>query len=76
MMVTQLVIMVSMAILTAPAVALLISYLVTNNSLWALLLLPLGVGLGVLYVWLGVKIGGKWLDGGWPELMQATVRNR
>jgi len=76
MAVTQMGIMLAMTILSAPAIGLLIAYSVTNNSMWAWVLLLVGLVLGAIYLLVGVRVGGKWLESRWPELMQATVRNR
>lgn len=76
MALTQTGIMLATLILNSPAIALLLTYNVTNNSVWAWILLGVGLVLGVIYLLAGLRIGGKWLEARWPELMQATVLNR
>ncbi|GAA2172236.1 hypothetical protein GCM10009846_09370 [Agrococcus versicolor] len=56
---------------SAPAVALAILGVVWMPWLgW--LALPVGLGIGALAVWLGIRIGGDRLDRAWPEVLAAV----
>lgn len=57
------------AVLCLPEIALLVVSLVTRQAVWGWLGLAVGVVLGAVFLVLGVRLGGRVLDGRAPELL-------
>ena len=57
------------ALLCLPEIVLLVVSLVTREAVWGWLGLAVGVVLGAVFLVLGVRLGGRVLDGRAPELL-------
>lgn len=65
-----------LAVLVLPQAALMVTELVTGNSLFGWINLAGGTVLGLALFVLGVRLGGKWLDARGPELLAQVGVNR
>lgn len=76
MALTQSALMIGIAVLCAPTLLGYVVAVLTSSALWSWLTLPVGFVLGGVLLWLGVRIGGRWMDSRGPELMQSVTLNR
>lgn len=75
MMVVQLVSMLLSLLVTLPIIIVTIVYLVTGTTtLWGLIALAVGLLWGGGGLWLGVRLGGRWLDRAGAETYEAVAR--
>ncbi|XNZ00842.1 Tat (twin-arginine translocation) pathway signal sequence [Micrococcus luteus] len=75
MMVVQLASLLLSLVVTLPVTVAAIVYAVTGTTpLWGLLTLAVGLLWGGAGLWLGVRLGGRWLDRAGPETYQAVAR--
>lgn len=72
----QFVILGAVTLMSLPPVALVITQLVTGEVMWGWIALAVGFAEGLCLLWLGVLIGGKWLDRRGPELLQEVAQYR
>lgn len=76
MAVTQLATFGIMFVLLVPALALAVVQLISGDALYGWLALGVGLVLGVVFLILGIRIGGRWMEKRMPELMQAVMVNK
>ena len=69
-LVVQFVVMGLMLLLALPPLVLLFVHLGSGAAVWSWLALAVGLVEGLVLLWLGVRLGGKWLDARGPELLQ------
>ncbi|GAB3265610.1 transporter [Arthrobacter pigmenti] len=74
--VVQLVGWLAMAALISPELVLALIAVLGGQQLFGWLALGCGLVLGVVFLLLGVRIGGKWYDRRAPELLLAVTRNK
>lgn len=72
-MLVQLASMVVCAVLLAPTAVLFVIALVSGEALFQWLALVVGVGLGVLLLWLGIRLGAHWFDRAQAETYQQVL---
>lgn len=72
----QFVILGAVALMALPPVILLIVQVVSGEAIWGWLALAVGVVEGLGIFWLGIVLGGKWLDRRGPELLQEVAQYR
>ncbi|TKV29791.1 transporter [Arthrobacter sp. NamB2] len=65
-----------MLLLALPEIILTIVYFVTGDALFGWLTLLVGVVLGVIFLVVGIRVGGRWYDRRAPELLLAVSGNR
>lgn len=76
MAVTQLATFGIMFVLLIPVVGLAIAQIVTGNELFGWLALGVGIVLGSIFLLIGIRLGGRWMENRMPELMQAVMVNK
>jgi ABC-2 type transport system permease protein len=72
-MVAQLITMGVLVVLCLPAAGLALANVLTGAVVWGWLALVVGVGLGVLFLVLGMRWGGRLVDQRGPELLQQVM---
>ncbi|MDO5366613.1 hypothetical protein [Kocuria sp.] len=72
----QFVILGAVALMALPPVILLVTQVVTGQALWGWLALAVGIVEGLGVFWVGIVLGGKWLDRRAPELLQEVAQYR
>ena len=72
----QFVILGAVTLMALPPVVLVVTQLVTGEAVWGWIALAVGLAEGLGILWLGVMIGGKWLDRRAPELLQEVAQYR
>lgn len=68
--------MITMLVLTAlclPAAGLALTNVLTGAAVWGWLTLVVGVGLGVVFLVVGMRWGGRLVDQRGPELLQQVM---
>ncbi|RKQ37167.1 hypothetical protein C1C97_003120 [Kocuria tytonis] len=75
-LVLQFVLMGLMVLLALPPLVLLFVHLGSGDPLWSWAALAVGLVEGAVLLWLGVRLGGKWLDARGPELLQEVAGYR
>lgn len=76
MAVTQLATFGTMFVLLIPVVGLAIAQMVSGNQLFGWLALAVGIVLGSVFLFIGIRLGGRWMENRMPELMQAVMVNK
>ena len=75
MMVVQFAAMALSVLVALPITVVVIVYLVTGmTTLWGMIVLAVGLVWGGVGLWLGVRLGGRWLDRAGAETFQALTR--
>ena len=72
----QFVILGAVALMALPPVILLLTQVVSGQALWGWLALAVGITEGLGVFWLGIVLGGTWLDRRAPELLQEVAQYR
>lgn len=72
----QFVILGAVALMALPPVVLVIVQVVSGAAMWGWLALAVGIVEGLGIFWLGIVLGGKWLDRRGPELLQEVAQYR
>lgn len=72
----QFVILAAVALMALPPVILVIVQVVSGEAMWGWLALAVGIVEGLGIFWLGIVLGGKWLDRRGPELLQEVAQYR
>ncbi|WP_431812696.1 hypothetical protein [Kocuria sp. cx-455] len=72
----QFVILGAVALMALPPMILLIVQVVSGQALWGWLALAVGIVEGLGVFWLGIVLGGTWLDRRAPELLQEVAQYR
>lgn len=72
----QMATMLVIVLLTLPALAPLILQGITGQGLWGWFALAIGAVLGPVLCWLGIVLGGRWLEARGPELLQQVSSYR
>ena len=75
-LVLQFVLMGFMLLLALPPIVLLFVHLGTGAAVWSWVALAVGVVEGLVLLGIGVRVGGTWLDGRGPELLQEVAGYR
>ena len=74
-MLVQLVSMAATVLLILPELVLFIVALVTGEPLFHWLALAVGLVLGTVLLWLGIRLGGRWFDRAQSETYQQVLRH-
>ena len=74
-MLVQLVSMAATVLLILPELVLFIVALVTGDPLFHWLALAVGLVLGTVLLWLGIRLGGRWFDRAQSETYQQVLRH-
>lgn len=72
----QFVILGAVTLMALPPVILVIVQVVSGDALWGWLALAVGMAEGLGIFWLGIVLGGQWLDRRGPELLQEVAQYR
>ena len=72
----QFAVMALVAVLALPPAVLLVVQLVTGSAPWGWAGLAVGVLEGLVVLWIGIVVGGRWLDARAPELLQEVANYR
>ena len=72
----QFVLMGLMVLLALPPLVLLFVHLGTGAAVWSWTALAVGLAEGVILLWVGVRVGGRWLEARGPELLQEVAGYR
>jgi ABC-2 type transport system permease protein len=59
-----------------PEAGLLLAAMLTGNAIWSWAALAVGLVLGAVLLFVGLRAGGKWYDRRAPELLQAVAVNK
>ncbi len=72
-MFAQMITMLVLLALSLPAAGLALTNVLTGDAVWGWLALVVGIGLGALFLVLGMRWGGRLVDQRGPELLQQVM---
>ncbi|GAA2108761.1 hypothetical protein [Kocuria atrinae] len=75
-MLLQFVIMAVVFVMGLPQLILIIVQVVSGDMMWGWIALAVGIVEGLVILWLGIVVGGKWLERRAPELLQEVAQYR